>query len=62
MGLLTAVLELPQMLSYMFFPTLTEEEWEQQNIPLYAMVFFFGVVVGMFALAIYMVLRPFLPF
>jgi len=62
MGWLTTIFELPQFFSYMFLPTLTEEERENQNIPLYVLVFFIGIVVGMATLAAYILIRPLLPF
>ena len=57
MGLLTTILELPQFLSYMFLPTLTEEERESQNIPLLVLIFMLGAIVGMFALSFWALLQ-----
>jgi len=52
MGILSSIFELPQLLSYMFLPTLTEEEWEDLNVNRLVAMFLFGVLVGMVAMSL----------
>jgi uncharacterized membrane protein YciS (DUF1049 family) len=60
MGFLSSLFEVPQMLHYVFLPVgLTEDEYNEMNAPLLAMVFTVGVVLGMLFFALFMVFYPF---
>jgi hypothetical protein len=60
MGIIQTIIEIPEFLSYMFLPTLTEEEWEQLNLYRLAAFFFLGIVIGMSSLALYFLINDYL--